>query len=49
MADQHPLNPASPAVRAHLTVLQGTIQRMAGRLFNRAEDSGRQPYRLRML
>ena len=29
MADQQPLNPESPAVRAHLTILQGIIQRMA--------------------
>ena len=28
MADQQPLNPESPAVRAHLTILQGIIQRM---------------------
>ena len=29
MADQQPLNTESPAVRAHLTILQGIIQRMA--------------------
>ena len=29
MADQQPLNPDSPAVQAHLTILQGIIQRMA--------------------
>ena len=29
MPNQQPLNPESPAVRAHLTILQGIIQRMA--------------------
>lgn len=29
MPDQQPLNPESPAVQAHLTILQGIIQRMA--------------------
>ena len=29
MAEQQPLNTESPAVRAHLTILQGLIQQMA--------------------
>ena len=29
MPNQQPLNPESPAVQAHLTILQGIIQRMA--------------------
>ena len=29
MAEQQPMSIESPAVRAHLTILQGVIQRMA--------------------